>query len=86
MCGLILPPGADSYRNRTGGGQGVGCFTSLCAQTALSTKTFETEWYKGAHGGRMGRYGGTGGGSMGPVIGHYGHWVGIVRSYGGAPS
>ena len=26
----------------------------------------------------MGRYGGTGGDSMGPVIAHYGHWVGFV--------
>ena len=45
ICGLILPPGVDSYRNLTGGGQGVGCFISLRAQTAHNTKTFETEWY-----------------------------------------
>ena len=44
ICGLILPPGVDSYRNLTGGGQGVGCFISLRAQTAHNTKTFETEW------------------------------------------
>ena len=27
------------------GGQGVGCFISLGAETALIPKTFETEWY-----------------------------------------
>ena len=42
ICGLILPPGVDSYRNLAGGGQGVGCFISLRVMGRLSTKAYET--------------------------------------------